>query len=293
MRRTRRRCDIENSSHDTKRSSKRLRGNAATGKVSLPGMTQWRDFPWEVQKRVLASRALSLHDLAKIAPVAKIFKEAYLERCTVEEQWLEDESRSVFGASAVNTLACWLPGQKSRRKSQRRNGGPIELQLAEGEPWPDLRSVPQDQDTCVFQPARFLPGAPVLALWWSLYHASRFGGGIEIWSMPMYTHWLTLICRGRLVECNLSPIMAAHVVPCLGLAYLVCKKAAEPLCTLRSPPVMERLGFFWHSHRLASWQGMSPDAQRALTFIHMRLATSWRNKISFSCVVLGREHLED
>jgi hypothetical protein len=56
-------------------------------------MTQWRDLPWEVQKSVLASRALSLGDLAKMAPLGKVFKEAYLERCTAEEQWLEHASQ--------------------------------------------------------------------------------------------------------------------------------------------------------------------------------------------------------
>eukprot|EP00884_Botryococcus_braunii_P001024 jgi/Botrbrau1/10922/Bobra.0025s0095.1 len=285
MRQTRGYCDNCKTSHDTKRSSKRLRGNDARGKGSLPGMTQWRDLPWELQKSVLASRALSLRDLAKMAPLGKVFKEAYLERCAAEEEWLEQATKSVYGTSAIDTLASWLSCQKSRHKSQGRNPVPRELLLAEGEPWPDLRSTPPRRYTLVYQPARFLPGDPQPQnMWWGLYHGSKFRGVIKAGIPPTFDLQIfSLRCSGRLVWCDLSPTAAAQVVPCLGLAYLACKKAAEPLRTLRSPAAIQRLGTRWRYPRragLTSHWNQPGDAVRVLTLMKMRLGTSWRDKIN-------------
>eukprot|EP00884_Botryococcus_braunii_P001026 jgi/Botrbrau1/10924/Bobra.0025s0097.1 len=278
-------------SHDTNHNSKRPKGIAGMiiNFCSLPGKTQWRDLPWELQKSVLASRALSLCDLAKMAPLGKVFKEAYLERCTADEQWLEHSAKSVFGASAVETLASWLPSPKWRHQSDGQK--PVLSKLSEGEPWPDLSTAPRNRLNSVEQPARFVPTDPQLQnLTWIMIWANTLERGtVNLSDGLPYNQFFRIGFRGRRLRINFQPRSAANIAPCLGLAYLACKKSAESLGRWKNKSASDRLGsvcvrgpqgtFTWP---WSDVQGVPPDAQRAFSLMHMQTRTSWRGIFELS-----------
>jgi hypothetical protein len=282
---------------DTTRRSKRLRGNADIDVHSLTGFAHWRNLPWELQKTVLVSRALSLHDLAKLATLGKVFKEAYLERCAKEEQWLEHAAVSVFGAQPVDALVCWLSSPKRVDDAAGLNPPLRLLKLSEGEPWPDLRSKLLFWGiTAVQQPACFLPG-DLKDVNWDL--DSSYGGRRRTIWMREGTRQGPPILKIEFYErqlcCFLYPRVPAHVLPCLGLVYLGCKKAAESFGRWRNPGPRQGWRFGYARVFTREWipedprntytiQPLNnvleepPDTQRAFTAISMRSCSSVRRK---------------
>eukprot|EP00884_Botryococcus_braunii_P016431 jgi/Botrbrau1/3471/Bobra.341_2s0003.1 len=75
------------------RSSSQLADRALWGRLST-----------DLQRRILQSRALSLPDLGKLAPLGTVFREVYHERCTHDIVWLTEVAHSVFGKHLLDTL---------------------------------------------------------------------------------------------------------------------------------------------------------------------------------------------
>jgi hypothetical protein len=275
---------------DTNKRCKLLTGNAGLDTHST-GFPQWSNLPWELQRWVLASHALSLQDLAKLAPLGKVFKEVYLERCAGEEQWLEHAAVSVFGLQAVDSMVCWLLTPKEIYQPAGKNPFSQKFQLSEGEPWPDLRLVTPGHMTTVQQPARF-PLRDVQDFQWHFYSTKKFRNRTILLenevgpaSCGRFFHmWF----MGRQLRCSVYPQDTAHVLPCLGLVYLACKKAAESLGRWRNPAVRQgqglgyvsvsRQGFSETEWPLIDVPGAPPDVQRAFTAISMRSWSSGRRK---------------
>eukprot|EP00884_Botryococcus_braunii_P007308 jgi/Botrbrau1/16579/Bobra.0068s0010.1 len=277
--------------------SKRLRGNAD---INIHSLTGWRNLPWELQKSILVSRALSLGDLAKLAPLGKVFKEAYLERCTEDEQWMEHAAISVFGAQAVDALVCWVSSPKRDDDPAGLNPLPPVLELSEGESWPDLRSMRLNQNTAVQQPACFLPGDLKNLIWIFDYSLNWRRREISMWEGTQNGRAiLSIEFHGRQLGCFMQPRVPAHVLPCLGLVHLACKKAAESFGWWSNdvPPQYCRSGFvgvFGREGQLkANWplnnvRGVPPDAQRAFTAISMGIWNSGRRNFWLNMKWQGR-----
>jgi hypothetical protein len=279
--------------------TRRSKRHTSNTDINIHSLTGWRSLPWELQKSVLVSHVLSLRDLAKLALLGKVFKEAYLERCAEEEQWLEHATFSVFGAQAVDPLVCWVSSLKWVFEPPGLNllpeGSPTVLRLSEGKAWPDLRPALLKQTVLVEQPACFLPGDPKQLIW---HFASSWKcRRREIW-LQEGTRILSIECHGRQLSCCIYPRNPAHVLPCLGLVYLVCKKAAESFgrrC-IQVPRQGWRFSYVsvrgpeWHQK--AEWHvddapGVPPYAKRAFTAISMRSWNSGRCKFRLSLELKG------
>eukprot|EP00884_Botryococcus_braunii_P014876 jgi/Botrbrau1/2338/Bobra.39_1s0027.1 len=278
--------------------SKRPMENANSNMHSLTGFPHWKNLPRDLQRSVLASRALSLRDLAKLAPLGKVFKEVYLERCAEEEQWLEHAAVSVLGAQAVDTLVCWL---SCPTRSPTSSYNPIlwQFKLSEGEPWPDLRPLPPYRFAQLQQPARFLPGDLQNLCWeFSTWHhvcprsmALRVESGLASWNTI-----LLISVSERELNCYPSPRVAAQALPCLGVVYLACKKAAESLGSWHDPALRQGFSSGYVRVRRRSGErpcltsdlpfndvpGVPPDVQRAFSAINMRIWNFGRCKFGVS-----------
>eukprot|EP00884_Botryococcus_braunii_P014574 jgi/Botrbrau1/23117/Bobra.0243s0049.2 len=283
-------------------SSKRFRRSAGTDTRSPTGLTQWMDLPSELQRRILVSCNLSLCDLAKLAILGGVFQELYLERCAEEEQWLKYAAVSVFGAWAVNGLMSLLPNPLWRCDSVEgfpSSGGVI--MLKEGEPWPDLRPSPKTHLADVQQPARFTP-TDIQNLRWKFHMEGRSDSRtISLLEESVPGSWSPILHIGFIgndfkgLTCFMYPRIAAHFLPCLGLVYLACKKAAEEsLCKPCVPSLRWRPGYAWvwkqelpelYQHwPLNQMPGVPPDAQRAFAAINMRSHIPGRGNILALCM---------
>jgi hypothetical protein len=120
-------------------------GDADLNMHSLAGFAYWRDLAWEHQRSVLASRALSLHDLAKLAPLGKVFKEVHRERRAQDEEWNENAAVTVLGTHAIDTLVRWVSCPNLGPQSSGHYPLMRQLKLSEGEPWPTLTLSPRSQ----------------------------------------------------------------------------------------------------------------------------------------------------
>eukprot|EP00884_Botryococcus_braunii_P003371 jgi/Botrbrau1/13034/Bobra.0389s0025.2 len=260
-----------------KEPSKRRMGNADINVHSPTGFPHWRDLPWELQKSVLASRALSLHDLAKVAPLGRVFKEVYRERCGEEEQWLEHAAVSALGRQRVDTLVGWVscpqlgPDSSSQYHLIRKHN------LSEGEPWPQLNTSPPSPSIWLQQPARFLSGV-LQNLEWRFETPTSGESSLQLLEETEPGRWDTVLfifVSWRTVYCNISPRLAAQVLPCLGLVYLAYKKAAEFAESPQHPAAGwdGRPGNVYIDQGLPAWSdapGVPPDVQRPLAAISMR-----------------------
>jgi hypothetical protein len=100
---------------------------------SFSALPQWADLPSEICRQVLRNDALSLLDLAKVAPVHSVYKEAYLGRCAADEQWLENITIDCFGRSTLEALLRWLVTSSGDRQS--RIGRKVLLWMRHNPPW--------------------------------------------------------------------------------------------------------------------------------------------------------------
>jgi hypothetical protein len=227
----------------------------------------------------------------------KVFKEVYLERCAGDEQWLEHAAMSNFGDQAIDAVVFWVLSSEGVCRSAGQNPVPVKFELSAGEPWPDLRSVTPGKDMVVQEPTRLEP----YALKWRFYSHSRRQEREQFHLRAMtllegfrFIPWigrLRIVFDGRQLTCIIYPHYAAvSTLPCLGLVYLVCKKAAESFNMRCSPSLNEPSGYvrvYLRDWRVVTEPAISrkdmpelpPDAQRAFTAIRMRMWKSGCPKV--------------
>lgn len=124
----------------------------AAGPPAQPtGFPQWHLLPPDVQRHVLQTKALSLRDLAKLAPTAMHFSTAYLNRCAAFETSAVNAATSTFRRGLLDVLLSPAPliseGGETPKMFSLRGGLPL-VHLAQGDPYPD--------DQAWFLPVRFL-----------------------------------------------------------------------------------------------------------------------------------------
>eukprot|EP00884_Botryococcus_braunii_P017014 jgi/Botrbrau1/3997/Bobra.0016s0009.1 len=66
-----------------------------------PRSTSSTELPEELLRRILETGALSLPELAKLAPTCKLFRVVYRERCKAEEVWLTEAATSFFSDATI------------------------------------------------------------------------------------------------------------------------------------------------------------------------------------------------
>lgn len=257
------------------------------------GKCEWEDLPLEVRKRIWACPAITLHDLAKLASLGKVFKEACLERSAADEQWLEDAAKSTFGEQA-DALTNWLRYPEGRHESTGQQRVPRTFHVAEGQPFPDLTSFLKCRSAIVMQSVRFLPRNPQIQhVVWELWCSSqRHREDVTLWTVTDgHHHPLTsIIFDGRLLQCQLEPRSPAHVLLCLGFIYLASKKSVESLSRWQhgdtgQPFSHVRVADLQRLFEYFPWSGvpdMSPDVQWAFTLLRMEIWISGHDTVKLS-----------
>eukprot|EP00884_Botryococcus_braunii_P000924 jgi/Botrbrau1/10832/Bobra.0025s0011.1 len=259
------------------RSGRRAKTAVSRHNQRLP---QTCSLPVEVVRRILQNPALSLADLAKLAPICKLFYEAYLERCAAEEKCLAESARAVFGSHVVDTLLRCL----THRRRKRRRSDPHAVQrydLRQGDPMPSESTLTTLLAAQLNTHALGLmgPGQESNVTWFIGNYGDVFIG-LMVEGVPMmhiqYGMCLKLLCITA--TCAVSQAM-----PFLGLAHLACKQVAagaprktalrgwrmpmRKLCLHSTLNLKRKLPF-----RCSPWadaRRAGPDGQRALATLHM------------------------
>eukprot|EP00884_Botryococcus_braunii_P008840 jgi/Botrbrau1/17958/Bobra.50_1s0050.1 len=130
--------------------------SAVSHKKPAAGFALWSQLPTDVQRRILQSQGLSLRDLARVAPVSKLFSEALPLRFEEEDQWLSGVAPYVFGQHVVDFFLDWLP-RTGRYKGIIDSSTPV-VDLTKGDTLPTGDALLGLKSLVLKLPARGLSG---------------------------------------------------------------------------------------------------------------------------------------
>eukprot|EP00884_Botryococcus_braunii_P008839 jgi/Botrbrau1/17957/Bobra.50_1s0049.1 len=214
--------------------------SAVSHKKPAAGFALWSQLPTDVQRRILLSQGLSLRDLARVAPVSKLFSEALPLRFEEEDQWLSGVAPYVFGQHVVDFFLDWLP-RTGRYKGIIDSSTPV-VDLTKGDALPTGDALLGLKSLVLKLPARGLSSG---------VHETVLTCHMFI-SSPQSSIFFRRIDTGRpLLELKVSDILApvasvfpqnnAEMVACLGLVHQTYKgvrkrKVAEARLTSAHTP---------------------------------------------------------
>lgn len=261
------------------------------------GLALWADLPELVQRKVLASPALSLRELARLATTCKLFHEACLELYEAELTWLAESATSSFGHDMVGAALRFFRRQRDVPGNEVAPGHQ-EFDITGGGKLPHDSQLFSEREVTVIAPAQGLlgEGQEATTARWGFYTGILYTQDIICtgYCPPRLCAMLRVGGVFRAEDTRLGPQFRIRVkfpsqsVPCLGLLHLVLKDAWEHKVREATEPAeahrkgwQPALGFEilgCQKPRRLTWNHvpMVPeDAQRASFALHMWAWRAW------------------
>eukprot|EP00884_Botryococcus_braunii_P017726 jgi/Botrbrau1/4637/Bobra.33_2s0009.1 len=245
-----------------------------------PGFPQWGDLPQHMQLHVLCSQGLSLRDLAKLAPTAKVFEEACLDLYEAELKWLVGTTTSAFGEELVGAAQRFLCRQDPiptdadrlfRKHFDIRNGGAL----------PADSELFSEGDISVDAPALgLLADGQTSYVTWDFKNHRSWGGerwvrGVTVW-VNGHGHFYAFMARP--IKWHLRHKHPLKLIAIMGLLLMVWQKGEEGGQAGQRGALMERV-----PRRLLltpqEVSGLPEEAQRAYAVLHMWVWRTWRKNV--------------
>eukprot|EP00884_Botryococcus_braunii_P006133 jgi/Botrbrau1/15520/Bobra.0225s0009.1 len=307
---------------ESKQKRRRRTGDASTQDLPssgapppCPGFPQWEDLPQHMQRHVLRSQGLSLRDLAKLAPNAKVFTDACQELYEAELKWLVGTTVSALGEELVGAALRFLCPSSTGAARDAVNS----VDISDGEAMPGARG-----DDALLLVCRQIFGPTCAAFLVDRYFDIREGGALpadsELFSAGSvvvdapatglladgqtsavkwhFTNYFSFMCESEVPgveiyvnkECyrfswNLRNLWRnmpfkdpSKLIPFLGFQLLAWQKYEEGGQFGRSKGIFGKV-----PRRLLPTRkevsGMPEEAQRAYSVLHMWAWRTWRKNV--------------
>eukprot|EP00884_Botryococcus_braunii_P016435 jgi/Botrbrau1/3475/Bobra.341_2s0007.1 len=187
----------------------------------------WGRLHTDVQRRILQSRALSLPDLARLAPLGTVFREVYHELLKHDPAWLTEVAHSVFGKHLLDTLLGTF-----HTKPSPDTPSVLTLDLTAGDGFPEKPTL---EGACFIEVNTLACGLPApghssKVTWRVIRLTSKHELRVEVSGMcwlriQMLRHW-RLGTTSSSWEATLTAV-PGQAAPLLAVLHLACKWAPE------------------------------------------------------------------